>query len=74
MQKKKEEEAARDKELNELFKVAISQPKVPVGMLSVALNPIHVAEFSSFGFSYRQLSICLSRVIRRNIVIFHSLT
>lgn len=40
MQKKKEEEAARDKELNELFKVAISQPKVPVGMLAVALNPL----------------------------------
>jgi hypothetical protein len=32
MQKKKEEEAAREKELNELFKVAISQPKVPVGV------------------------------------------
>ncbi|KAG0572665.1 hypothetical protein KC19_VG115100 [Ceratodon purpureus] len=30
--KKKEEEAARDKELNELFKVAISQPKVPLGV------------------------------------------
>lgn len=30
--KKKEEEAAREKELNELFKVAISQPKVPVGV------------------------------------------
>lgn len=38
MQKKKEEEAARDKELNELFKVAISQPKVPVGMVAVALR------------------------------------
>lgn len=34
LQKKKEEESAREKELNELFKVAISQPKVPVGMLS----------------------------------------
>jgi len=31
-QKKKEEEKAREQELNELFKVAISQPKVPVGM------------------------------------------
>ncbi|KAL2651006.1 hypothetical protein R1flu_019134 [Riccia fluitans] len=30
--KKKEEEAQREKELNELFKVAISQPKVPVGV------------------------------------------
>ena len=30
-QKKKEEEKAREQELNELFKVAISQPKVPVG-------------------------------------------
>ncbi|XP_004302836.1 PREDICTED: zinc finger CCCH domain-containing protein 21-like [Fragaria vesca subsp. vesca] len=30
--KKKEEEKAKDKELNELFKVAISQPKVPVGV------------------------------------------
>jgi hypothetical protein len=33
MQKKKEEESAREKELSELFKVAISQPKVPLGML-----------------------------------------
>ncbi|KAL0333334.1 UNVERIFIED_CONTAM: Zinc finger CCCH domain-containing protein 11 [Sesamum angustifolium] len=31
-QKKKEEEKAREKELNELFKVAIKQPKVPVGV------------------------------------------
>lgn len=31
-QKKKEEEKAREKELNDLFKIAISQPKVPVGM------------------------------------------
>lgn len=30
--KKKEEEMQREKELNELFKVAISQPKVPVGV------------------------------------------
>lgn len=30
--KKKEEESQRDKELSELFKVAISQPKVPVGV------------------------------------------
>lgn len=30
--KKKEEEKAREKELNELFKVAISQPKVPLGV------------------------------------------
>jgi hypothetical protein len=37
MQKKKEEESAREKELNELFKVAISQPKVPLGMLTVFL-------------------------------------
>ncbi|WVZ68286.1 hypothetical protein U9M48_017245 [Paspalum notatum var. saurae] len=29
--KKKEEEKAREKELNDLFKVAVSQPKVPVG-------------------------------------------
>ncbi|XP_050113547.1 zinc finger CCCH domain-containing protein 21-like [Malus sylvestris] len=32
VKKKKEEEKAKDKELNELFKVAISQPKVPVGV------------------------------------------
>lgn len=32
MQKKKEEEKAKEKELNELFKVAVSQPKVPPGM------------------------------------------
>eukprot|EP00243_Klebsormidium_subtile_P003499 TRINITY_DN16907_c0_g1_i1.p1 TRINITY_DN16907_c0_g1~~TRINITY_DN16907_c0_g1_i1.p1 ORF type:complete len:390 (+),score=146.57 TRINITY_DN16907_c0_g1_i1:139-1308(+) len=30
--KKKEAEAQREKELNELFKVAITQPKVPVGV------------------------------------------
>ncbi|XP_048432932.1 zinc finger CCCH domain-containing protein 21-like isoform X1 [Pyrus x bretschneideri] len=30
--KNKEEEKAKDKELNDLFKVAISQPKVPVGV------------------------------------------
>jgi hypothetical protein len=30
-QKKKEAEAAREKELNEIFRVAIQQPKVPVG-------------------------------------------
>ncbi|KAK1562697.1 hypothetical protein Q3G72_015834 [Acer saccharum] len=30
--KKKEEEKAKEKELNELFKVAVSQPKVPVGV------------------------------------------
>jgi hypothetical protein len=37
-QKKKEEEKAREKELNDLFKVAVSQPKVPVGMAS---SPLH---------------------------------
>ncbi|KAK8921645.1 Zinc finger CCCH domain-containing protein 21 [Platanthera zijinensis] len=30
--KKKEEEKAREKELNDLFKVAVSQPKVPLGV------------------------------------------
>ncbi|KAM7262846.1 hypothetical protein ACFE04_000529 [Oxalis oulophora] len=30
--KKKEEEKLKEKELNELFKVAVSQPKVPVGV------------------------------------------
>eukprot|EP00850_Spirogloea_muscicola_P004933 SM000022S07147 [mRNA] locus=s22:235633:238596:+ [translate_table: standard] len=30
--KRKEEEAARDRELNDLFRVAISQPKVPAGV------------------------------------------
>ncbi|KAJ3669149.1 hypothetical protein LUZ60_011099 [Juncus effusus] len=30
--KKKDEEKAREKELNDLFKVAVSQPKVPVGV------------------------------------------
>ncbi|OIT08563.1 PREDICTED: zinc finger CCCH domain-containing protein 11 [Nicotiana attenuata] len=30
--KKKEEEKAKERELNELFKVAISQPKVPLGV------------------------------------------
>lgn len=30
--KKKEEDKAKEKELNELFKVAISQPKVPLGV------------------------------------------
>lgn len=50
MQKKKEEEAARDKELNELFKVAISQPKVPQGMIAVELNSVF-AYFSLFWFT-----------------------
>ncbi|KAF9676740.1 hypothetical protein SADUNF_Sadunf08G0034400 [Salix dunnii] len=31
-QKRKEEEKAREKELSDLFKVAVSQPKVPVGV------------------------------------------
>ncbi|XP_015970011.1 zinc finger CCCH domain-containing protein 21 [Arachis duranensis] len=30
--KKKEEEKAKDKELNELFRIAVTQPKVPVGV------------------------------------------
>lgn len=30
-QKKKDEDKAREKELNDLFKVAVTQPKVPVG-------------------------------------------
>lgn len=29
--KKKEEDKAKEKELNELFEVAVKQPKVPVG-------------------------------------------
>ena len=37
-QKKKEEEKAKEKELNDLFKVAVSQPKVPVGMYVWAIN------------------------------------
>lgn len=32
LQKKKEEDKAKEKELNDLFKVAVSQPKVPPGM------------------------------------------
>ncbi|XP_038680248.1 zinc finger CCCH domain-containing protein 21 isoform X2 [Tripterygium wilfordii] len=32
VKKKKEEEKAREKELNDLFKVAVSQPKVPLGV------------------------------------------
>lgn len=32
LQKKKEEEKAKEKELNDLFKIAVSQPKVPPGM------------------------------------------
>lgn len=38
-QKKKEEEMAKEKELNELFKVAVSQPKVPVGNCSFFFLP-----------------------------------
>ncbi|KAL6980421.1 hypothetical protein U1Q18_022062 [Sarracenia purpurea var. burkii] len=30
--KKKEDEKAKEKELNDLFKIAVTQPKVPVGM------------------------------------------
>lgn len=37
MQKKKEEEKAKEKELNDLFKIAVSQPKVPVGMCAYFL-------------------------------------
>lgn len=37
-QKKKEDEKAREKELNDLFKVAVSQPKVPVGMWILAVT------------------------------------
>ena len=37
-QKKKEEEKEREKELNDLFKVAISQPKVPVGTVMLLLH------------------------------------
>lgn len=33
LQKKKDEEQTRMKELNDLFKIAVVQPKVPVGML-----------------------------------------
>ncbi|KAK9180669.1 hypothetical protein WN944_023803 [Citrus x changshan-huyou] len=32
VKKKKEEEKAREKELNDLFKVVVTQPKVPVGV------------------------------------------
>lgn len=32
LQKKKDEEKAREKELNDLFKIAVVQPKVPLGM------------------------------------------
>lgn len=32
LKKKKEEEKAKEKELNDLFKIAVSQPKVPVGV------------------------------------------
>lgn len=35
VQKKKEEEKEREKELNDLFKVAITQPKVPLGAISI---------------------------------------
>lgn len=36
-QKKKEEEKAKEKELNDLFKIAVSQPKVPPGMCHLLL-------------------------------------
>jgi hypothetical protein len=53
-QKKKEEESAREKELNELFKVAISQPKVPVGMVSDSFAhskcPQHLSFFGRASF------------------------
>lgn len=32
LQKKKDEEKAREKELNDLFKIAVVQPKVPLGI------------------------------------------
>jgi hypothetical protein len=53
MQKKKEEELQREKELNELFKVAISQPKVPVGMLlDVILVCSYFPHYLALRFSY----------------------
>lgn len=49
LQKKKEEEKAKEKELNDLFKIAVSQPKVPPGMsyvlsltLTFALFALHL--------------------------------
>ena len=51
-QKKKEEEKAKEKELNELFKVAVSQPKVPVGMyfeLSLITITLLACIFAVFG-------------------------
>lgn len=38
MQKKKEEEKAKEKELNDLFKIAVSQPKVPIGNCFVSIS------------------------------------
>lgn len=43
-QKKKEEEKAKEKELNDLFKIAVSQPKVPPGKtyyIAVFFRGIH---------------------------------
>lgn len=45
VQKKKEEEKAREKELQELFKVAVKQPKVPVGELFSDILSIDVERY-----------------------------
>jgi len=49
LQKKKEEEKAREKELNDLFKIAVTQPKVPVGK---HLSAHGVWEDYSFSLAY----------------------
>ena len=50
-QKKKEEEKAKEKELNELFKVAVSQPKVPIGMYLLIIGVFVCFFFWLFIFS-----------------------
>ncbi|KAF5767596.1 hypothetical protein HanRHA438_Chr14g0636171 [Helianthus annuus] len=50
--KNKEEEKAREKELNDLFKIAVVQPKVPFGRFCFTTSNQIVVSYS-YGLLYR---------------------
>lgn len=54
-QKKLEDDKAREKELNDLFKVAVSQPKVPVGMLISDSKACYFVSFLIFPLHFNCL-------------------
>ncbi len=84
MQKKKEEESAREKELSELFKVAISQPKVPLGMLigfplvlifgSCANSSTPSFSFGEGGFLCKMLNCVLEQMLKIQCGLWYSVT